>query len=45
MSAEGVIGQQESIKISQFWEEQLKAMPYLSSKYPLTTRLNFVFTT
>ena len=45
MSAEGVIGQQKSIKISQFWEEQLKAMPYLSSKYLLTTRFNFVYTT
>ena len=23
----------ESIKITEFWEEQLKAMPYLSRKY------------
>ena len=30
MSAEGENMQRESIKISQFWEEQLRAMPYLS---------------
>ena len=45
MSAEGVVGQREAIQISQFWEEQLKAMPYLSSKYLLITRFNFVYTT
>ena len=33
MSAEGQDKQTEAIKISQYWEEQLKAMPYLSSKY------------
>ena len=32
MSATGEIGQKESIKISQFWEEQLKSMPYISRK-------------
>ena len=37
MGAEGVNKQTESIQISQFWEEQLKAMPYLSSKYSLST--------
>ena len=30
MTSEGERGQKESIKISEFWEEQLKAMPYLS---------------
>ena len=45
MSAEGVVGQREAIQISQFWEEQLKAMPYLSSKYFFITRFNFVYTT
>ena len=34
MSAEGQGQQTEAIQISQYWEEQLKAMPYLSSKYP-----------
>jgi len=33
MTAEGEKGQLQSIKISQFWEEKLKAMPYLSCKY------------
>ena len=33
MTAEGEAGQRESIKISQFWEEQLKAMPYISRMY------------
>ena len=32
MSADGVVGQTEGIQISEFWEEQLKAMQYLSSK-------------
>ena len=36
MSVAGPTAQAESIQISQFWEEQLKAMPYLSRKYPLT---------
>ena len=35
MTGEGEAGQREGIKISQFWEEQLKAMPYLSRKYIL----------
>ena len=33
MSASGESQQKETIKISQFWEEELKAMPYLSRKY------------
>ena len=33
MSATGELGQRESIKISQFWEDQLRSMPYLSRKY------------
>ena len=33
MTTEGEKGLKESIQISQFWDEQLKAMPYLSSKY------------
>ena len=37
MEAGGVGQQNESIKISQFWEEELKAMPYLSCKSPVTT--------
>ena len=32
----------ESIKITEFWEEQLKAMPYLSRKYFFFCRLNFL---
>ena len=32
MAAGGANQQTESIAISQYWEEQLKAMPYLSSK-------------
>jgi hypothetical protein len=32
MSATGELGQRESIKISQFWEDQLRSMPYLSRK-------------
>ena len=32
MAADGVDAQEESIKISKFWEEELKAMPYLSRK-------------
>ena len=30
MSSEGEGMQRESIKMSQYWEEQLKSMPYLS---------------
>ena len=37
MAADGAKMQSEAIQISQFWEEQLKAMPYLSSKYYFTT--------
>ena len=33
MAADGIVGQTEAIQISEFWEQQLKAMPYLSSKY------------
>ena len=32
MTAGGLGQQSESIKISQFWEEELKALPYLSCK-------------
>ena len=32
MTASGQRGQEEAIQISEFWEEQLKAMPYLSRK-------------
>ena len=35
MAPDGEKQQRESIAISPFWEEQLKAMPYLSSKYLL----------
>ena len=35
MAPDGEKQQRESIEISPFWEEQLKAMPYLSSKYLL----------
>ena len=30
MAADGVDAQKESIKISKFWEEELKSMPYVS---------------
>ena len=33
MTSAGEKGLKESIQISQYWEEQLKAMPYLSRKY------------
>lgn len=33
MAANSENNQAESIQISKFWEEELKAMPYLSSKY------------
>ena len=33
MAAFGEGQQSQTIKISQYWEEQLKAMPYLSCKY------------
>ena len=33
MTAEGDDGKRESIAISAFWEEELRAMPYLSRKY------------
>ena len=41
MTAEGEKGQAESIQISQFWEEQLKAMPYLSRKCHRSTSFSF----
>ena len=37
MTAEGERGQRESIEISQYWQEQLSAMPYLSCKYLILT--------
>ena len=42
MTAEGEKGQAESIQISQFWEEQLKAMPYLSRKCHRSTSFSFL---
>ena len=42
MTADGEVGQRESIKISQFWEEQLKAMPYLSRKSLYYLIFNFI---
>ena len=38
MAAGGMNQQSESIRISQFWEEELKALPYLSRR-----SLNFSF--
>ena len=35
MTTAGEKGQLESIKITEYWEEQLKDMPYLSRKYQL----------
>ena len=32
MTSEGEAQQEQAIKISQYWEEQLKLMPYLSRK-------------
>ena len=32
MGADGEVAKRQGIKISQFWEEQLKSMPYISSK-------------
>ena len=40
MTVEGEAGLKESIQMSQYWEEQLKAMPYLSSKYLLIFQYN-----
>ena len=42
MAAGGPGQQSESIKISQFWEEELKAMPYLSCK-SLVHYLSLIF--
>ena len=36
MAADGANNQRDSIQISKFWEEELKAMPYLSRKYDHT---------
>ena len=33
MTVEGEAGLKESIQMSEYWEEQLKSMPYLSSKF------------
>ena len=33
MAADGEMQKEETIAISKFWEEELKAMPYLSCKY------------
>ena len=43
MSSAGEGNKAESIKISEFWEEQLKAMPYLSCKFsPFSSVLTFL---
>ena len=34
MTTEGEDMKRQSIKVSEYWEEQLKAMPYLSRKFP-----------
>ena len=41
MSAEGKDKETQAIHISQYWEEQLKAMPYLSSKCQAFSNLRF----
>ena len=33
MTAEGEAQKNEAIKMSEYWQEQLKSMPYLSCKY------------
>ena len=33
MAADGLAQKEQTIKISKFWEEELKSMPYLSRKY------------
>ena len=33
MAADGVDQKEQTIAISNFWEEELKTMPYLSRKY------------
>ena len=40
MTADGEDKQTEAIKISQYWEEQLKAMPYISSKCCISSFIN-----
>ena len=35
MTGEGEMMKSQAIKMSEYWAEQLKAMPYLSSKYNL----------
>ena len=35
MTGEGEMLKSQAIKMSEYWAEQLKAMPYLSSKYKL----------
>ena len=42
MTAQGVMQKDTTIKMSEYWQEQLSAMPYLSSKYP---KLQFTYTT
>ena len=39
MGAEGADQKEETIAISKFWEEELKAMPYLSKKGGKTLHL------
>ena len=42
MTAQGVMQKDTTIKMSEYWQEQLSAMPYLSSK---CTKLQFTYTT
>ena len=35
MSAEGVMQKDQTIKMTEYWEQQLKDMPYLSRKCPM----------
>ena len=37
--ADGQKLEREAIKMSQFWEEQLASMPYLSRKYPWLSKI------
>ena len=43
MSAHAEDQKEESIAISKFWEEELKAMPYLSRKFKFILIYNHLF--
>ena len=45
MGATGDIAKRQGIKISEFWEEQLKTMPYVSSKCPISVMIFWKFDT